>query len=519
MTDSEWDVVVIGGGPAGLAAALMLGRSRRRVLVIDAGSPRNRFAAHMHGVLGNEGTAPAELLARGRAEVAEFGVRVIDGAVNRVELTEPGVRVVAADGASHQARAVLVATGLTDELPAVPGLASRWGSTVLHCPYCHGWEVRDRSLGVLLTSPMAVHQAQLVRQLSDRVTVFTAGVEVDEATRHRLRSRGVRLVDAAVTEIVGDGDAIEAVRTADGGSHPVDALFTASQPRTHEDFLAGLDLARTETPFGSFLAVDQAGKTSNDRIWATGNVASPMANVPMSIGAGTMAGAALNGALVEWDFDRAVQATDWPEVAPVDFWEERYGGAEPIWSGRVNHSFAALAEQLAVGTALEFGCGEGADAIWLARRGWQVTAVDISPTAIRRAGEAATAAGLSEQVRFVAADLATWTDDDSYDLVTASFLHSPVEFDRTAALRKASEKVRDGGHLLVVSHAAPPPWADLPPDHHHLFAAPADEVEALALDPAEWTTVLAEVRRRPATGPDGQEAMLDDGVILLRRKG
>ena len=517
MTDSEWDVVVIGGGPAGLAAALMLGRSRRRVLVIDAGSPRNRFAAHMHGVLGNEGVDPADLLVRGRAEVAGYGVQVIEGSVARVNLTGHGVRVEATDGATHEARAVLVATGLTDELPAIPGLAQRWGTTVVHCPYCHGWEVRDRRLGVLLTSPLAIHQAELLRQLSEQVTVFAAGIEVPEATRHRLRARGVRLVDSPVTEIAGDGEAIEAVRTADGDSHAVDALFTAGRPRTHEDFLAHLELARTETPFGSFLAVDQAGKTSDDRIWAAGNITNPMANVPMSIGAGTMAGAALNGALAGWDFDAAVH-TDWPEVAPVDFWEERYRGSEWVWSGRVNHSFAEVVATLDAGTALEFGCGEGADAIWLAQHGWQVTGVDISPTAIGRATEAARNAGLSpEGVRFVAADLADWSTDDAYDLVTASFLHSPVAFERTSALRKAAGYVRPGGHLLVVSHAAAPPWSERLSDHHHHFLSPAEEVEALALDPAEWTTELAEVRTRPATTPDGQPATLDDTVILLRR--
>ncbi len=532
MTDSEWDVVVIGGGPAGLAAALMLGRSRRRVLVIDAGSPRNRFATHMHGVLGNEGVEPAELLARGRAEVAEYGVRVIEGRVERVYLTEHaphlgasstaqnnagGVRVETSDGATYDARAALVATGLTDELPETPGLASRWGTTVLHCPYCHGWEVRDQRLGVLLTSPLGLHAPELVRQLSEHVTVFAAGVEVDDATRHRLAARGVRLIDAPVTEVSGKVPAIDAVHTADGARHRIDALFTMAQPRTHENFLAHLGLARNETPFGSYLAVDQAGKSSDPRIWAAGNVTGPMANVPMSIAAGTMAGAALNGTLAGWDFDAAVRA-DEPGVAPVDFWEERYAGADAVWSGRVNHSFAEVAGNLEPGTALEFGCGEGADAIWLAQRGWRVTGVDISATAIGRATAAATAAGLSpDGVRFVAADLAGWSTDDAYDLVTAGFLHSPVAFDRTAALRKAAGYVRPGGHLLVVSHAAAPPWSERLSDHHHHFLAPADEVQALALDPTEWTTEVAEVRPRPATAPDGTAASLDDSVILLRR--
>ena len=519
MTDSRWDVVVIGGGPAGLAAALMLGRSRRRVLVVDAGSPRNRFAAHMHGVLGNEGADPAGLLARGRDEVAGYGVRVIEDAVDRVELVDGGVRVELTGGAVHEARRVLVATGITDELQPVPGLAQRWGSTVLHCPYCHGWEVRDRRLGVLVTSPLGLHAAELVRQLSEQVTLFAAGVELDDATRHRLRARGVRVIESAVTEVVGEGDSIEAVCTEDGQRHPLDALFAMAQPRTHDAFLAHLELARSETPFGSYLAVDPMGKTSDERIWAAGNVTNPMANVPVSIAAGTMAGAALNGVLTAADFDAAVQAQHWPEVAPADFWEDRYAGSDTVWSGRVNHTFAEVAATLTPGTALEFGCGEGADAIWLAERGWQVTGIDISPTAVRRATAASAAAGLgADRLRFVASDLADWSDDGAYDLVTASFLHSPVSFDRTAALRQAAARVRPGGDLLVVSHAAAPPWADLPSDHDHHFLTPAEEVGALALDPEDWRVLLAEVRSRPATGPDGQQALLDDSVILLSRR-
>ncbi|HMQ38726.1 MAG TPA: FAD-dependent oxidoreductase [Micropruina sp.] len=516
MADSRWDVVVIGGGPAGLAAALMLGRSRRRVLVVDAGSPRNRFAAHMHGVLGNEGVDPAELLARGRDEVAAFGVEVSEGTVDRVDLIDGGVRVELGGGVTHEARAVLVATGITDDLPPVPGLAERWGATVLHCPYCHGWEVRDGRLGVLVTSPLGFHQAELVRQLSDRVTVFAAGVEPDEVTRRRLRARGVELVGSPVTEIAGEGAAIEAVRTADGTAHLIDALFTVAQPRTHGAFLSHLDLARNETPFGSYLAVDQAGKTSDDGIWAAGNVVNPMANVPMSIGAGTMAGAALNGWLVTQDFDAAVASQGWPQVAPADFWEDRYAGSDRVWSGRPNHSVTRVARDLRAGTALELGCGEGADALWLAQQGWEVTAIDISPTAIRRATEAARAVGVPpERVRFVAADLAEWSDGQTYDLVTAGFLHSPVELDRTAALRRAAGRVRPGGHLLVVSHAAAPPWADA---HDHHFLTPSEEVDALGLDPASWQVLIAEVRGRPATGPDGREAVLDDSVILLRRE-
>lgn len=317
MSERSWDVIVAGGGPAGLSSALMLGRSRRRVLVIDAGSPRNRFAAHMHGVLGHEGIPPGELIERGRAEAEGYGVEFADGTIERVERDQDGLRVTAHDGTTWRARALIVATGLSDELPDVPGLAERWGTTVLHCPYCHGWEVRDRRLGVLATSPLGLHQAELVRQWSDHVTVFTAGLgPITAETEQRLRARGIHLEPAPVTGILGEDTAIVAVRLGDGRETPVDAIFTAGAPRPHDAFLSSLGLARQDTPFGSLLAVDAAGKTSDDRIWAIGNVVNPAANVPMSIGAGAFTGGAVNGALVGWDFDAAVQAAG-PRVVPA----------------------------------------------------------------------------------------------------------------------------------------------------------------------------------------------------------
>ncbi|GAB3171491.1 NAD(P)/FAD-dependent oxidoreductase [Myceligenerans halotolerans] len=302
-------MIVIGGGAAGLSSALMLGRARRRVLVVDAGSPRNRFAAHMHGVLGNEGTDPADLLARGRQEAARYGVEVRGGRVDRVDEEARTVVVSLDDGTTLSARALVVATGITDRLPDVPGLAERWGKSVLHCPYCHGWEVRDRRLGLLATSQMDVHRAQLVRQWSDDLVVFTAGVgALDPDVEARLRARGVQLVASPVTEVLGDGDAITGVRTADGAIVEVDAIFAGGEPVPHDAFLAHLGLNRSDTPMGSFLAVDETGRTSAERIWAVGNVVNPGATVPMATGAGAMTGGAVNMALVTEEFDLAVAA-------------------------------------------------------------------------------------------------------------------------------------------------------------------------------------------------------------------
>ena len=308
MANKTWDAIVVGGSAAGLSAAQMLGRSRRKVLVVDSGSPRNRFAAHMHGILGQDGTPPGDLVAKGRRELEQYDVEIQEGNVTSVS---DGGKVVAVtiDGEdSHDARALIVATGVTDNLPQVQGLAQRWGVTVLHCPYCHGWEVRDQKFGVLTTMPMSMHQAELVRQWSDDVTVFTAGAgQIDAGVEQRLLARGVKLVAEPVVEIVGDGEAISAVRTADGAEYDIEVVFTGGPMTPNDAFLAELNLDRTDTPVGNFLKVDEFGRTSHERIWAVGNVSNPMANVPLSMSAGTNGGAFANAILVAEDGQIAVE--------------------------------------------------------------------------------------------------------------------------------------------------------------------------------------------------------------------
>ena len=332
--DTLWDAIVIGGGAAGLSAAQALGRSLRRTLVVDGGRPRNRFASHMHNAVGLDGTPPLELVARGRAESEQYGVEFTAGDVVAVR-DAPGstadvprllveVRAAAAAGVEQrtltfQARAIVVATGITDELPAIPGLAERWGRTVLHCPYCHGWEVRGRRIAVLATSPLSLHHAKLLRQWTDDLLVFSADLgPLDDATAAALAARDVRLEPSRVIEVGQDtepskgADAIDdpmVVRTESGREHIVDAIFTMGAAIPHDVFLSGFELARAENPVGSFIAVDAMGATSHPRIWAAGNVTNPMASVPIVAGAGIMAGAAVNATLVEEDFAFASRST------------------------------------------------------------------------------------------------------------------------------------------------------------------------------------------------------------------
>lgn len=315
MENTDFDAIVIGGGAAGLSAAQALGRSLRRTLVIDAGEPRNRFAGHMHNVLGLDGTPPLELLERGRDEARAYGVELLSASVGVVRDTGSGLAI---DATSHgagssttlTARALVVATGATDRLPEIPGLAERWGSSVLHCPYCHGWEVRGGRLGVLATSSASLHQVKLIRQWSDDVTVFSAGLgELDPDTARALAARGMRVERDPVAAVATASTGELLVTTEGGASHSIDAIFTAGSLQPHDGFLSELGLTRTDSPVGSFIAVDMMGRTSHPRVWAAGNVVAPMATVPMAMGAGAGAGGAANWALVEEDFASAVAAS------------------------------------------------------------------------------------------------------------------------------------------------------------------------------------------------------------------
>ncbi|MDA8275997.1 MAG: class I SAM-dependent methyltransferase [Actinomycetota bacterium] len=221
------------------------------------------------------------------------------------------------------------------------------------------------------------------------------------------------------------------------------------------------------------------------------------------------------------------------EDAPVDaaaFWEDRYAERRRIWSGEPNAALVDAASRLQPGRALDLGCGEGGDAVWLAEQGWQVTGVDISATAAARCRALAAERGIADdRVTWLVCDLATWDPTDRYDLVTSCFLHSPVDFPRAAVLRRAAAAVAPGGHLLVVAHADPPPWSrrnhhgveGVGGGHHHGphdFPSPDDERAELGLDDGDWDIVVSEVRSRETTGPDGEQATLRDTVTLARRR-
>ncbi|MGW2638224.1 NAD(P)/FAD-dependent oxidoreductase [Streptomyces sp. NPDC001348] len=314
MTESSentYEVVIVGGGAAGLSAALVLGRARRRTLVADVGEPRNAPAAHMHGYLSRDGMPPAEFLAAGREEIARYGVelvrdRAVDAARDAAEGT--GFTVLLESGRTVHARQLVVATGLKDELPPVAGLAERFGRDVLHCPYCHGWEVRDRAFGVLATTPMSVHQALMVTQWSKDVTLFLHEITEERLTDddvRRLAAAGVRVVPGEVAEVVAAGDRLTGVRLADGPAYDRDVLFVAPRAVPRTDLLARLGAELRETPFGAYPVIDERGLTTVPGLWAAGNASGFAEQVVNAASRGYRAGAAINGELLFADLDAA----------------------------------------------------------------------------------------------------------------------------------------------------------------------------------------------------------------------
>jgi thioredoxin reductase len=308
MTE-KYAVVVIGGGAAGLSAALVLGRARHRTLVIDAGEPRNAPAAHMQGYLSRDGMPPAEFLAAGREEIARYGVELVRDRVVRVEKGED-FTVVSAGGRSVRARRLVVATGLKDELPTVPGVAERFGRDVLHCPFCHGWEVRDQPFGVLATSPASVHQALMVSQWSKDVRFFlhtVAEEELFDEDLRRLAAAGVDVVPGEVAELVTEDDRLTGIRLADGTTHPRSVLFTAPRAVPRTGLLERLGAELHETPFGAYPVVDATGLTTVPGVWAAGNAIGFAEQVVHAASGGYRAASAIVGDLLMTDLDTAVR--------------------------------------------------------------------------------------------------------------------------------------------------------------------------------------------------------------------
>ena len=296
----SWEIIVVGGGAAGLSAALVLGRARRRVLVLDTGEQSNRPAHGIGGLLGDDGRPPAELYERGRLELAAYPSVELRAA--RVASGEPGFVLTTADGERLRAARVLLAMGMDYGAPELPGVAELWGDTVFHCPYCHGWEVRDRRLAVL-GSVAAMHRTLLLRQWSRDVVLLTDGpAELDADERARLDRAGVAIDERPVTGLRGDDGKLAAVRFADGAELTRDGLLVPPVMQQRSGLAAELGAELNER---GAVDADTFGRTTVPGLYAAGDVASRMPQVAGAIADGSRAAAAINDDLLAAEHDIA----------------------------------------------------------------------------------------------------------------------------------------------------------------------------------------------------------------------
>ncbi len=295
----HYDVIIIGGSFAGLSAAMQLARARRQVLLVDAARPRNRYAAHAHGFLGQDGVPPQEIVANARAQLARYPtVSFLDGEAIQALAQDGGFAVVMAGGEQVRGARLILATGMRDELPPLPGLQARWGQTVLHCPYCHGFEVAGEPLGVLAAHPMSVHQAMLLPDWGP-TTYFTQGqFEPSPEDARHLGARGVRVERTPVVALLGDAPALTGVVLADGREVPLRALFVASRVHMASPLAGQLGCEFDEGPLGPVIRVDDMKQTTVPGVFAAGDASTPMSNATLASASGVMAGVCAHRSLV-----------------------------------------------------------------------------------------------------------------------------------------------------------------------------------------------------------------------------
>lgn len=295
MGTNEFHVAVIGGSYAGISAATQLARARRRVLVIDAGQRRNRYALHSHGFLGQDGREAAAIVADGKAQLMQYPtVQWREGAATQVAAKEGGFAIAMADGASFTVQRLVLATGVVDELPAVPGLAERWGSSVFHCPYCHGYELEQGRIGVLATSALSLHHALMLPDWG-AVTFFLNGTfEPDEEQLVKLAQRGVAVERAPVRAISG----IATVELEDGRAVENAGLFVLSRLHSASPLAEQLGCELEQGPMGSFVRTDMAKASSVAGVYVCGDAARMAGSVAFAVADGATAGLGVHHSLI-----------------------------------------------------------------------------------------------------------------------------------------------------------------------------------------------------------------------------
>jgi len=293
------DAIVIGGSFAGLSAAIQIARARRSVCVVDAGNPRNRFAPASHGFFAQDGNEPRAIIAAARAQVQRYPtVRFVAGEANAARAAKGGFEVSLTDGRPVTAAKLVLAFGISDVLPDLPGLAERWGKSVLHCPYCHGFEYADRNLGVLQTTPMAAHQALLVADWGPTTLYLNGSTAPDEETQAKLAQRGVTIEPARIAALRGDNGALSSLLLADGREMRIDAMYVAPRSRLNSPIAEQLGCALDDGPFGLVIRTDAAKSTTVPGVYAAGDIARVPHNASWAAADGVTAGVFLHQSLV-----------------------------------------------------------------------------------------------------------------------------------------------------------------------------------------------------------------------------
>jgi thioredoxin reductase len=288
------DVIVVGGSYSGMAAALQLLRARRSVLIIDGGKRRNRSASHSHGFLGQDGVDPADLARVARTQLQAYSTLTwLDGQVERASGARDEFRVTCG-GETHAARRLLLAIGVSDRLPGIPGLSERWGKSIFHCPYCHGYELDRGRIGVIATGPMSIHQAQLLPEWGETTFFLNGTFEPDPAATDELARRGVTVETTRIKRIDAEADVV----LADGRRMSFAGLFTAPRNEPSTPIAAQLGCELVETPMGRQISTGETRETTVPGVFACGDAARMPHSVSLAVGDGAWAGAQIHRSLV-----------------------------------------------------------------------------------------------------------------------------------------------------------------------------------------------------------------------------
>jgi thioredoxin reductase/SAM-dependent methyltransferase len=512
------DVAIIGASAAGLAAGLQLGRQRRSVIVVDSGDPRNAPAAATHSYLGHEGVAPSQFASIGREEVRSYGGEVIAGRVVDVTRTDSDqFRVHLVGGHSLVARRVLAATGLVDELPDIEGLADHWGRDVIHCPFCHGFEVRDLRIVQIITNPIGLHQAGLFRQLTTRLTVLLhSGVDADHPQLEVIRAAGVEVAAGPVGRIItSDTGRVAAVELLSGDRIEADAIVVGTRFSVRADMLGALGVTPIPHPtgLGTFVETNPSGETTVPGLYAAGNLTDPSQQVLQAAAQGSWVAGMMSFSLANEDLQAAAR----PSANQAD-WDHRYSG-DQIWSGNPNGTLVQEVGAMTPGRALDVGAGEGGDAVWLAEQGWRVTATDISERALARITAVASERHLPIECDHADANALGVFETAAFDLVSAHYASIPRSPDRRGVTNLLNA-VAPGGTLLVVSHDLEPMRAPIDTHEHSRPFDPdaylrVDDFVTTLTNAPGWTIELHENRDR---APRSSSHHVADVVLRARRR-